>query len=107
MTAISPPRAFTTPKATSAPETAVQEVTAPVADAEAELTPPYVSLYASSIIGVSLAFLIGVAVPAAMIYGTTIGLALGLFCAFWGGPSFGVMTGSARVSAWLEAHEEH
>ena len=34
------------------------------------------------------------------------GFGLGGFCAVWGGPSFGVMAGSARVSAWFEAHED-
>ena len=69
--------------------------------------PNYLAIYTSSILAVSLLFLLGVAVPAAMVYGNATGWGLGAFCAFWGGPGFGVMVGSARVSVWNEKHEAH
>lgn len=69
--------------------------------------PNYVSIYAGSIAVVTLLFLIGVGLPAAIVYGTATGLGLGGTCAFWGGPSFGVMVASARVSTWFDEHGEH
>lgn len=107
MTAISPPRLFTTPKRTVNDHAGVEESAPHISTSEVATEPPYFSLYMSSIIAVSLIFLVGVAIPAAMVYDATTGWALGAFCAFWGGPSFGVMTGSARVSAWLEENEGH
>lgn len=82
-------------------EAAAPAKAAPVAD-----RPDFRSIYTSTILAVSLAFLFGVGLPAAMVYGNTTGWALGAFCAFWGGPSFGVMAASARVSAWYEKHDK-
>ena len=73
---------------------------------EAPDRPNYVSIYTSTIFAVTVAFLLGVAIPAAMVYGNAVGWGLGAFCAFWGGPSFGVMAASARVSAWYEKHDK-
>lgn len=69
--------------------------------------PNYVSIYATSILAVTLVFLIGVGAPAAMAFGGAAGWGLGAMCGFWGGPSFGVMVGSARVSSWFDKHGEH
>lgn len=68
--------------------------------------PNYVAIYSSTIFAVSVIFLLGVAVPTAMVYGNATGWGLGAFCAFWGGPSFGVMAASARVSAWYEKYDK-
>lgn len=69
---------------------------------------PYARLYVSSILAVSVLFLVGAGVPMALylddLWG---GMGLGGMCALWGGPSFGVMTGSARVSGYMERLEEH
>jgi hypothetical protein len=74
---------------------------------EVEETPNYVAIYGSTILVVSMLFLLGVGIPAAFVYGNATGVALGVFCALWGGPSFGVMAGSARVSIWYDKHESH
>ena len=80
---------------------------APTAQAEApEIN--YVGIYLSSILAVSFFFLVGVGVPLAFAMDSLqAGAALGLFTALWGGPSFGVMAGSARVSAWEEKYGSH
>jgi len=65
--------------------------------------PDYVSIYASSILAMTALFFLGVAVPSLMFFeGWKIGVGVGAMFAFWGGPSFGVMLGAARVSAWFE-----
>ena len=68
--------------------------------------PNYVSIYGSTIFAMTVIFLVGVGIPAAMAYGNAVGWGIGAFCAFWGGPSFGVMAASARVSAWYEKHDK-
>ena len=68
--------------------------------------PNYVSIYASSIFAMSMLFLLGIAIPASMAYGSATGWGLGAFSAFWGGPSFGVMAASARVSTWYDKHDK-
>ncbi len=78
-----------------------------VVDTEIEVAPNYFSIYASTIFAVSMLFLFGVGIPAVFVYGNATGAALGVFCALWGGPSFGVMAGSARVSIWNDKHESH
>lgn len=73
------------------------------APAPAEAPPiNYRAIYVSSILAVSFLFFVGVGVPLSFELGLKGGLGLGAFTAFWGGPSFGVMTGSARVSARME-----
>lgn len=68
----------------------------------------YTSIYVSSVLAVSVFFFLGVGIPLAIALDSVSGgLALGAFTAFWGGPSFGVMTGSARVSAFQERHGLH
>lgn len=101
----------TAPQQVVAPEPAAVEPQAPptsepvVAADNDEPTINYRSIYVSSILAVSLVFLVGVGVPTAFALDSwSAGLAIGAFTAFWGGPSFGVMTGSARVSAWHERH---
>lgn len=69
--------------------------------------PNHLMIYSSSIFATLLLFLGGVSVPASMVYGNPTGWALGAFCAFWGGPSFGVMVGSARVSSWYDRNGGH
>lgn len=67
--------------------------------------PNYVAIYASSVLAMTALFFIGVAVPCAMfLEGWKIGVGVGAMFAFWGGPSFGVMLGAARVSMWFEAN---
>jgi len=75
------------------------------AQAETAQRPNFVSIYASTIFVVTMVFLLGVGLPTAFVYGNATGWGLGAFCAFWGGPSFGVMAASARVSAWYEKHD--
>lgn len=106
MTALNP---FTT---APAPESRIVSAAAraagqTVAQAEISDRPNYVAIYASTIFAMIMLFLLGVAIPASMVYGNAVGWALGGFCAFWGGPSFGVMAASARVSSWYEKHDEH
>lgn len=67
--------------------------------------PNYVGIYASSIFAVTMVFLLGVGIPMAMVYGSAAGAGVGAFSAFWGGPSFGVMAASARVSTWHDKHD--
>ncbi len=71
-----------------------------------DLECPYVAMYTGAILAVSALFLFGVAIPTAMVYGNAAGWGLGAFCAFWGGPGFGVMAASAMVSMWHEEHGE-
>lgn len=104
MAAITTP-VFTAP--TRNPEPAPVVVAPVEASPVAAERPNIVAIYATSIAVVGLLFLVGVGVPVAMVYGNATGFGIGAMCAFWGGPSFGVMTGSARLSAWLEAHGEH
>ena len=77
----------------------VSNAAAVVAKTEVPDRPNYVSIYGSTIFAMTVIFLVGVGVPAAMAYGKAVGWGIGAFCAFWGGPSFGVMAASARVSA--------
>ena len=93
----------------SAPEHRIHRVATQAeayADASLEVGegPNYWNIYASSIAAVTILFLLGVAIPSAMVYGNATGWALGAFCAFWGGPGFGVMAGGARVSTCNEKH---
>lgn len=74
------------------------------AQVETPERPNYVSIDASIIFAVIVVFFLGVALPTSMVYGSATGWGLRAFCAFWGGPSFGVMAASARVSAWYEKH---
>lgn len=63
------------------------------------------AIYVSSILAVTALFLVGVGVPMAIFLDSMSGgFALGAFTAFWGGPSFGVMVGSARVAAFEEKY---
>lgn len=78
-----------------------------VVETEVEEGPNYFSIYGSTIFAVTMLFLLGVGIPAAFVYGNATGAALGVFCALWGGPSFGVMAGAARVSIWNDEHEAH
>jgi len=64
-------------------------------------------IFVSSIIATTVVFLLGVGIPAWFAYGPAMGLGLGGMCAFWGGPSFGVMVGSARVLLFEEKHGIH
>lgn len=76
--------------------------TAPASTAQAT-KPDYLSIYASSVMAMTALFFLGVAVPAAMFFeGWKTGVGVGAMMAFWGGPSFGVMLGAARVSSWFE-----
>lgn len=105
MTAISP-RIPALARTNQTASTAAQAAAEAQAQVEAPIRPNYVAIYGSSIFAVSMLFLLGVGIPSAMIYGNTTGLGLGAFCAFWGGPSFGVMAGSARLSAWHEKNHQ-
>lgn len=95
------------------PVTSPTEETTVFVDAAEQLTwdegvanIPFVKIYVSSIAFVALAFLLGVGVPTSMYLDDWVGgMGLGGMCALWGGPSFGVMTGSARVSAHMERFE--
>ena len=101
MTAINP---FTT-----APAPMVHTVSnAAKAAAQTEVAerPNFRSIYTSTIFAMAMLFLFGVGIPCAMVYGNTVGVGLGVMCAFWGGPSFGVMAASARVSSWYEKHDQ-
>ena len=100
MTAIQALGTIPTRVATFTPAVAV----APAAIGE---KPNYVAIYASSIFAMSMLFLIGVGLPMSMAFGNAAGWANGAFCAFWGGPGFGVMVASARASAWQEKHAAH
>ncbi len=65
----------------------------------------YTKVYLSSIAWISILFAVGVGVPVSLVLDDWMGgMGLGFFTAFWGGPSFGVMLGSARVSAWQEKY---
>lgn len=56
-------------------------------------------MYAESIVVMTLLFLVAVGVPTGIGFGSLeAGFALGLFCAVWGGPGFGVMAASARIA---------
>ena len=106
MTAISTPAALRTSYRTT-PSPVVSAAAASAARAS-EAAPNYVRIYAASIAVVTMLFLVGVGAPVAWYLGdAAAGFGLGAFCAFWGGPSFGVMAASARVSAWFEEHGEH
>jgi hypothetical protein len=105
MTALGP-RIFIPASTNSIASPAVPVAAEAQAKAETPDRPNYVSIYASTIFAVTVVFLLGVALPTAMVYGNATGWALGAFCAFWGGPSFGVMAASARVSAWYEKHDK-
>ena len=101
MTAINP---FTTAPAPKSHTVS----TAAKAAAETEVAdrPNYRSIYTSTIFAMSILFLLGVGIPCAMVYGNAAGWGLGVMCAFWGGPSFGVMAASARISSWYEKHDK-
>ena len=102
MTAISPSITKYVSKNRTAPVVAV------VATArETPERPNYFAIYAWSIFAVTMLFLLGVAIPAAIVYGNAVGWGLGAFCAFWGGPGFGVMAASARLAVWEDKHSEH
>jgi len=69
---------------------------------------PYARIYVTSILAVAALFLLGVGTPLAMYLDDFwSGMGLGGMCALWGGPSFGVMAGSARVSGYMERLEDH
>ena len=67
----------------------------------------YLGIYARSIFAMTVVFLIGVGVPVSIFLDNFVhGFGLGAMCAVWGGPSFGVMAGSAGVSTQLERLEK-
>jgi hypothetical protein len=104
MTAISP-RIPVPARTNRIASIAAQAAAETQAQAETPERPNFVSIYASTIFAVAMVFLLGVGLPTAFVYGNATGWGLGAFCAFWGGPSFGVMAASARVSAWYEKHD--
>ena len=72
----------------------VSNAAAAAAKTEVPDRPNYVSIYGSTIFAMTVIFLIGVGVPAAMAYGNAVGWGIGAFCALWGAPA---------SASWLRA----